>query len=83
MTDKTGSGVTYQSIVKQLRAKAIKEYEDALAPYVARKLFKKKQVEDMKAGFSDGMNAILIHLGAMGVIVIEDDTQVESTETKP
>jgi hypothetical protein len=51
----------------------LKEVRDSFAEQMSRVPVKKKTLEDLKAGFSDGVRACLYALKEKGHLTIEDD----------
>lgn len=68
-----GSGITYTNLVKKLRENTLAEFKQQLTQH----RFKPKQIDDMSAGFNDGMTAMLRHLRGMGVINVIDEPKKE------
>lgn len=72
-TDDRGCGFTTRRIITELRKRTVESARAELTSLLGSRGLKKKQIDDMTAGFEDGFNAAVRHLIGMGVIVVRED----------
>jgi uncharacterized protein YbbK (DUF523 family) len=76
--EKRGSGITTRAMTQKLREVVTKQFRDQLGQMSGGRVgFKKKQVEDMVAGFEAGAATVIEHLEKMGVFVYVDVAPVQ------
>jgi hypothetical protein len=82
-----GSGVTTREIMSKLHAQACAAYRAELENLKRTKArpagFSLKQIDDMCAGFADGLRAMRTHMIAMGMIVVYDTAPEQTADTTP
>lgn len=78
----SGSGLTTSENMGELLNMAEKQYAEQLAGFVGRGRSRgsltKKQADEMKAAFRDGMATMLAHLKGMGIVRILTDDEVKA-----